>query len=78
MIPENERMSERRVVILGGYGTFGRHIAEDVCSLSDTNVVIAGPARCSTFLKLSQDERKLRLRFQEFPSKHYEGPGRQP
>ena len=35
-------MSERQVVILGGYGTFGRHIAEHVCALSDAKVAIAG------------------------------------
>jgi hypothetical protein len=35
-------MAERQVVILGGYGTFGRHIAERLAALSDAQVTIAG------------------------------------
>ena len=35
-------MNKRKVVILGGYGTFGRHIAENLCTLSDAEVTIAG------------------------------------
>jgi len=35
-------MTKRKVVILGGYGTFGRHISENLCALSDAEVTIAG------------------------------------
>lgn len=35
-------MSQRQVIILGGSGTFGRHIAESVCALPDAKVTIAG------------------------------------
>lgn len=35
-------MAVRNVVILGGYGTFGRHISEDLVGLSDARVTIAG------------------------------------
>src|SRR5262245_58898289 len=35
-------MPERSVVILGGYGTFGRHIAEHLSALADARVTIAG------------------------------------
>jgi uncharacterized protein YbjT (DUF2867 family) len=33
---------ERKVVILGGSGTFGRHIAEQLAALPDTRLAIAG------------------------------------
>ena len=35
-------MTKRKVVILGGYGTFGRHIAENLSALSDAQVTVAG------------------------------------
>ena len=35
-------MAKRKVVILGGYGTFGRHIAADLSARSDAQVTIAG------------------------------------
>ncbi len=42
MIPGSEHLPKRKVVILGGYGTFGRQIAENLCALSDAEVTIAG------------------------------------
>ena len=35
-------MTERRVVILGGYGVFGRHITENLSTVSDIRLTIAG------------------------------------
>src|SRR4051812_37471998 len=35
-------MSKRKVVILGGYGTFGRHIAEKLAACPEAQVTIAG------------------------------------
>jgi hypothetical protein len=35
-------MTKRRVVILGGYGTFGRYIAEDLSTQPEAEVAVAG------------------------------------
>ena len=35
-------MTERRVVILGGYGVFGRHISENLSTASGVKLTIAG------------------------------------
>jgi saccharopine dehydrogenase-like NADP-dependent oxidoreductase len=35
-------VNKRKVLILGGYGAFGRHIAEDLANHSDAQIVIAG------------------------------------
>lgn len=35
-------MTKRKVLILGGYGTFGRHVSEALAGHSDAEVVIAG------------------------------------
>ncbi|MBT6155677.1 MAG: NAD(P)H-binding protein [Planctomycetaceae bacterium] len=35
-------MTKRNVLILGGYGTFGRHVAEDIAATSEAQVTIAG------------------------------------
>src|SRR5690349_14931343 len=35
-------MPGRKVVILGGYGTFGRHVAEHLSAVPDVRLTIAG------------------------------------
>lgn len=40
-----EKMTERRVVILGGYGTFGRHITQSLSTWPGAQVTVAGRRR---------------------------------
>ncbi len=39
---ESDAVSMKKVLILGGYGNFGKRIAENLCQLPDTQLIIAG------------------------------------
>ena len=35
-------MAVRRILVLGGYGNFGKRIAESLCGIKDITIIIAG------------------------------------